>query len=307
MGRILSGIFKKIAFVCLLFVFVLLCMVGLDYLNGLYDDLADLETGIKKLEDQITATESFKTNMGREIAQLNQNIQTQKNEINKLKNAFPWASRFPFTEIHGTISAIEKTLEELKTERQKKHPEMSAIAERLENNKSELSRLKDLKDQNLLYRALTILSEQLGAAGNVVIGILVIPPVFKILFYFVIAPRAEKRKAIRIIPAHEETGLNEIFDEGRGKSSKSLNIRLCGDEEILVKPEYLQSSSPEAQKSTQLFLNRSMPLSSIASGMYNLTRITSTDNEPIVLKRWRSSVIPEPWQVLSKRKPRQSK
>ena len=53
--------------------------------------------------------------------------------------------------------------------------------------------------------------------------------------------------------------------------------------ELLVHPEFLQSASLEAKKETKWLLDWSMPLTSLASGMYGLTRVFPDGSEPIVV------------------------
>ena len=53
-----------------------------------------------------------------------------------------------------------------------------------------------------------------------------------------------------------------------------------GDDELLVDPDFLQSSSKPARKCTRYFLNPTLPFSSLASGMTMLTSIRTEGAQP---------------------------
>jgi uncharacterized protein (AIM24 family) len=86
--------------------------------------------------------------------------------------------------------------------------------------------------------------------------------------YFVLAPLATTLPPIRILPNDTAPQLPEP-----PASNVSVALDIRHDEEILVNPSYLQSSSKPAHKQTQWLLNARIPLSSIASRMYALTCI----------------------------------
>jgi uncharacterized protein (AIM24 family) len=66
-------------------------------------------------------------------------------------------------------------------------------------------------------------------------------------------------------------------------SGVSLDVVLQEGEELLVHPEFLQSSAERARKSTQWILNRRYPFTSIAAGMVALTRIRGGAGERFVV------------------------
>jgi hypothetical protein len=66
-------------------------------------------------------------------------------------------------------------------------------------------------------------------------------------------------------------------------SAVSQAIVLKENEELLIQPEYLQSTSRKAKKTTKWLLNAKIPFTSLASGMFMLTRVGPTDAEPVVI------------------------
>lgn len=109
----------------------------------------------------------------------------------------------------------------------------------------------------------------------------------KVFLYFVIAPLASGRPPIQILPAVSGiilSGLNPDAAVDEGKVSKiSLPLFLKEDQELLVRPEYLQSTSSRAKKRTQWFLNSAFPYASLLSGMFLLTRVQSPESDAVVV------------------------
>lgn len=124
------------------------------------------------------------------------------------------------------------------------------------------------------------------AAG--ILGLAILASIgIKLLLYFVIAPLASRRPPIRILPGANgliRTGGGSIVLDDPGRvSSVSIPISLKDEEEILVLPEYLQSTSYRAEKRTKWLLNTAIPFSSILSGMFLLTRVRSPEADKVVV------------------------
>lgn len=102
-----------------------------------------------------------------------------------------------------------------------------------------------------------------------VLGIVAMPFVIRLIFYHILAPLAERRAAIRIaVPGQQDVKIppSEL-------SRVSIPVTLEKGEELLVRQDYLQTSSLTGSKSTRWLLDYTHVLSSIASGLTFLTRI----------------------------------
>jgi hypothetical protein len=100
----------------------------------------------------------------------------------------------------------------------------------------------------------------------------------KLLFYYVLAPLAARRKPIQLEAAPAVQGIHA------SASAVSQEIRLEPNEELLILPDFLQSSSTSAIKNTRLVLDWSCLWTSIISGMVMLTRIrTSSRDDHVVV------------------------
>lgn len=109
----------------------------------------------------------------------------------------------------------------------------------------------------------------LWTAAGLLIALTLMPYAIRLLFYFVLAPLAERRGSIRLrVPGGEIVPL-----EPAPPSATSVAVRLAAGEELLVRQDYLQSSSLEGAKSTRWLLDVRHPLSSLATGLWFLTRI----------------------------------
>jgi uncharacterized protein (AIM24 family) len=114
------------------------------------------------------------------------------------------------------------------------------------------------------------------------------PVGIKAFWYFVVAPAASRRPSIRlrqhaggapgVIPADPpDTALRAKV------SAVSQEIRIGEHEELLVHPDFLQSSADRGRKDTKWVLDWGYPLTSLAAGMVVLTRIRAAGAESFVV------------------------
>lgn len=113
------------------------------------------------------------------------------------------------------------------------------------------------------------LTELLRTAGIVLAFIIATPFLIRLLSYFVLAPLAMRSTAVRIrIP-----GGRSVSIPPSAPSATSVGVRLAQGEELLVRQDYLQTSSHAGRKGTQWWLDWTKPVTSIATGLTFLTRI----------------------------------
>jgi hypothetical protein len=141
---------------------------------------------------------------------------------------------------------------------------------RYTNFLTRLNEFKKSKEQTL-GQILVVLPSALW----LLLGIILTPIGFKTFAYYGIAPLATRKFGIRLQPS--------MSGELRVLSPNNYlqRITLKEGEEFLFDPRLLRSAPYDAHKSTKYVLDWSMPLTSIASGMYFLTKISS-DNEGTV-------------------------
>lgn len=127
----------------------------------------------------------------------------------------------------------------------------------------------------------------LPTALKVLLGVIFIPLGVKALFYYVLVPVAARRPPVRLLP--DASGAIERDSDGEGGdndtkiSSVSRQLSVNQAEELLVHPEYIQSSSTHGHKDTKWLLDYGYVLTSLSSGMVALTRILPGQPETIVL------------------------
>lgn len=114
------------------------------------------------------------------------------------------------------------------------------------------------------------------------------PVGIKAFWYFVVAPAASRRPPIRL---RQSAGVSpSTIPEDppdaalRARvSAVSQEIRIGEHEELLVHPDFLQSSADRGRKDTKWVLDWRYPLTSLAAGMVALTRIRAAGPEPFVV------------------------
>ena len=110
------------------------------------------------------------------------------------------------------------------------------------------------------------LDRLLRSAAIAFVAIVATPYLIRILFYWLLAPIAERRPVIRLRVPGGPVPLAP-------PSTTSIGIRLAADEELLVRQDYLQATAADAAKRTRWLLDWRHPLTSLAAGLWFLTRI----------------------------------
>lgn len=113
------------------------------------------------------------------------------------------------------------------------------------------------------------LAKVLRQAAVALVLIIASPFLIRLLFYYVLAPIAMRRPAIRLaVPGG--SGAPIPLTE---RSATSVAVQLQPGEELLVRQDYLQTTSHIGAKGTQWFMDWRHPITSIATGLTFLTRI----------------------------------
>ncbi len=131
---------------------------------------------------------------------------------------------------------------------------------------------------------------QVPLALAILVAAILVPVAIKLLCYFAIAPLAARFAPIHLLPdasgrysAHPRAG----NDPGH-LSAVSMPILLAPGTELLVRPDFLQSTSTQDTKRTQWLLDARHPFTSLASGLFALIRIRAGgDAQPIVVSSTR--------------------
>lgn len=119
----------------------------------------------------------------------------------------------------------------------------------------------------------------LPLALGILAGVIAAPLLIKSFLYYIIAPLASRRRPITLLP---DSGPGSTADQAP-PSSVSLAVIIDQHQELLVHPEYLQSTADAASKGTKWLLDWSIPISSLSSGMVALTRVRSESSQTSVV------------------------
>ena len=130
--------------------------------------------------------------------------------------------------------------------------------------------------------------DQIPVALWILVGTILVPIGIKLLFYFAIAPWAARQPPIQILPfsalaTPTDALLSADYVQSGKPSAVSLVIEVAPVEELLVHADYIQSSSANAGKTTKWLLDWGFPLTSLAAGLYALTRIAPRQTETVVV------------------------
>lgn len=124
-----------------------------------------------------------------------------------------------------------------------------------------------LPEKFRLWAAQIGLQTLLWQAAIALLLIMVTPLLIRLFCYYVLAPIAMRRPSIRL---HIPAAMGRPIAPS-SPSVTSLAVRLEAGEELLVRQDYLQSSSHASRKSTRWFLDWRRPVLSMVSGLSFLT------------------------------------
>lgn len=147
--------------------------------------------------------------------------------------------------------------------------------------------LKDKVNATAVMKWTRPIIDVLPVALGIVVGIVLSPFVVKAIAYYLIAPIVERCKPISLLPLTngqvEVLDLRQMPQRMVVPSAVTQTIVPRGSEELLVHGNYLQSSALASKKDTRWLLDWSMPLTSLAAGLYGLIRVEGNGIDPIVL------------------------
>ena len=114
------------------------------------------------------------------------------------------------------------------------------------------------------------------------------PVAIKAFWYWIVAPMASRRPPIRLrapvaAPRSGDPPSPASAPVNEKASALSQELTIGDHEELLVHPNFLQSSTNRGRKDTRWLLSWAYPFTSIAAGMVVLTRIRATGADTIVV------------------------
>jgi hypothetical protein len=125
-------------------------------------------------------------------------------------------------------------------------------------------------------RLLDAVRAALPAALGILLAVTLAPVALKALAYFVVAPLAARLAPVRLPPPAPGAA-----PPSAGPSAVSIPLAIAPGDELLLHTDFLQSSSERAPKRTRWLLDPALPFTSVAAGLYALTRIGAAGDEPV--------------------------
>jgi hypothetical protein len=285
------------------------------------EQVAALQRATRAAQDSLEAAEALRDSAAA-LLRLEQEARGKRAEAERLRGQWrrlsalhPIEQRFPWASVWADLDRLKNEVERLQQEAvgaEKRHGEIAAAAARsrevydgvraraaleraqagLQEARSRHSGLTQALDQNRYQRLQRqwrgFLSNKTGfalVALLILLGAILSRLAVKLLLYYVVAPFASRRPPVRLLGAYESLAFARPVPPARAGriSDESLSIRLGEADELLVRPEYLQSSSENSVKRTVWLLNAALPFTSVLSGMYLLTRVRSSAGDEVVL------------------------
>jgi hypothetical protein len=210
-----------------------------------------------------------------------------------------WARKNPLSDVWQgirlldlEIAAYEESVNKVTRAKESVGKELKALImqkeREIERIDGRIARIDETLDRAFGARFATVFYQELPIALGVLAGIILLPIGIKLFLYFVVAPWAAGRAPIRLLPAASGSihslSLDGTAGNDRGRmSAVSQPVVLEENQELLIQPEYLQSTALQAEKKTRWLLNARIPLSSLLSGMFMLTRVGPAGSEPVVI------------------------
>jgi hypothetical protein len=126
-----------------------------------------------------------------------------------------------------------------------------------------------------------------ATALAILVAVTLLPVAIKAAWYHGLAPLVERRPPLRLRPrtprSADEAKPAERLSPPEKISAVSLAVELGEGEELLVHPEFLQSTAAHGRKDTKWLLSGAYPFTSLAARMVALTRIREAEGERFVV------------------------
>lgn len=309
MGALFLAGVRWLAWKAATLAFILSLLVGGAWLKGEIKRLDELEhergaraAQQREVTRQIADLRRSLDERARRAASVGRGVESmleqKRAELQAQRSAHPLAQYVPLSEPWRAIRILESEIgvyehvaaSEARAREQWARGIGPLLAERereLAEATRSLAALEAEIDKTWVGRAAEVMRRQLPLALAIFAGVLMVPIGIKLFLYYVIAPLASGRPPIRLLP--DASGAVR-GGEGAGRmSGVSVPVVLQQNEELLIQPEYLQSSALQAEKSTRWLLNAAIPFSSLLSGMVMLTRVGAAGKEPVVVSATRDS------------------
>ena len=181
------------------------------------------------------------------------------------------------TRLRGVLASLDKLPQppEFQANRQLSAPFLNKFREALEINDQRLAR-------SSLHKFLRPIFEVLPTAVLIFVLVSLSPLLVKTVAYYLIAPAACRRPAIRVLEecaGSLSTPLPEDSAEpGESRSARvSLPVAVGPESELLILPSCIQGMPANAHSTTKILLDWSMPITSLLAGMYLLTKIQPSE------------------------------
>lgn len=154
--------------------------------------------------------------------------------------------------------------------------EVELINQQLSAFNASISELKKKISTNPVANLAQVTRSQTAKAGLILAGAIATPVVIKLFLYYLVAPILGRSPAIVLVAEHSHTSI-----EMPAQSDVSLAVEIQSNEEILIKPSFIQSKNEEDNSSTQWLFNSSIPFTSIIAKLCFLTKIKSANKQSI--------------------------
>lgn len=232
--------------------------------------------------------------------------QTLKQQRQQLWDTHWWARKNPASDVSANlqlyqlkISAITaqitlaKQAQRLWQQQLNQSPELiksrQLIAE-MQHTETNLAQVKqslvekeNFLKTNFIQRSRQSIESVLPTALLILLTIILTPILLKVLAYFVVAPVVTRLPPVVVLPDESsaraiEKPLSTLGTTGH-VSTTAVTVTLLPTQELLIHPDYLQSYSRQAEKTTRWFLNARLPFSSLAAGLVTLVCVRSRSQQ----------------------------
>lgn len=274
LNKLLGGLLVAARQIVVIFAVFVIGFVARDFI---FDAKKDAESLLVKREDLTKARHEKQAAASSKRASCDA-IRDQLADVIKRR---PRRSRIPGTTSNSTKIALTEAFQQCDRVAKALKKDVADVESSLANIDPELQR-------NFWKR---YIEPSIAPAFLALAALYAAPLGIRLFLYFVASPVLSGGIGVRVLPgAAGKESSPAYVGKSSSISTKTQDVALSYGEELLVKPNFLQSTPLTARKSTAALLNLSIPLSSISSGMYLLTRLDKSGDKNIVVSSMTDSL-----------------
>jgi hypothetical protein len=271
---------KKCIWVIVVFLLGVVLIGTINWTKSQFETEENRKAAVEKIKHEINETIESADQYKKRLISAKWKFKSQLYKVRQLKLNPPSivSSPIEYLEYKIALQKYEELLEKYETNYNKVKMTSGRLLRPIIKLKNELTDSDRNKSELIVFVDkvkvwfITNGKEILFSISMILFFVFFGPLIWKCLWYYIIAPTSEYFSPIKLIESNNDGNIKY------GKSDKIFSVKIEPKSSLIVKMDWVQRYNESGKKISKLFLDRSSPFISYASGLRNLTEIQSPED-----------------------------